>query len=445
MMRLVSPLIVALLLLCAAAAKADYLEVTKPATLKHSPSSAADVLRRPALGATLTLLDDGLQSNGYYRVLTASGETGWIYRTLVRRHRGSAPGLSPVRVTTGPSQVTTPLAGDIMRVHTIDVGQGNAALIEFSCGVVMIDAGGQDESSTAKLIDYMTRFFEERPDLNRTISTIFITHTHKDHNLSLQKVVETFSVKNYVHNGGRDGSGRKAARWMFEHANDNGRQINFRAITRDEVVRASRATGLTDNVIDPVACSGTDPRLAVLHGPYEEDEAPTETLGEENNKSLVIRLDFGKATFLFTGDLEEAAIEEMVEFYEGTKTLDVDVYHVGHHGSHNGTTDSLMTAMTPKIALVSMGPHDFKKAWTAWAYGHPRKTIVELLDKWVDRSPSATRTVQIATGVKKFGSYELSGMIFGTGWDGTVVVAANANGQYAVNRSGRSNAAEPRS
>lgn len=73
-------------------ARADYLEVRRSATIKEDPHRDADVLVRPEVGSFLELLDNGAQSSGYYHVShPESGEEGWIYRTLVRRHPGSIP------------------------------------------------------------------------------------------------------------------------------------------------------------------------------------------------------------------------------------------------------------------------------------------------------------------------------------------------------------------
>jgi competence protein ComEC len=425
--------LVALLLsvISAERAAADYLRVVTSATIKDRPSGAGAVLDRPSIGTELVLLEEGKQTNGYYRVMLGE-EPGWIYRTLVRRFPGN---LSSTTSAAARSDVAVvgPLTSDLMRVHYIDVGQGNAALLEFSCGVVLIDAGGQNQETTERLIQYLERVFDARPDLDRTINTVFITHTHIDHNRALRRVVENFAVKNYVHDGVLTGSGKTGANWMQQHANDNGRQIKMRKVEHRDIAARPRKEALTDSSIDPVDCAGTDPAIRVLHGPYEENPGwPDSAYENENNNSLVIRIDFGKASFLFTGDLEEEAIETMVGYFEGTRMLDADVYLVGHHGSHNGTTDSLLQAMTPKHAIISMGPSSDQSPWTAWAYGHPRRPIVDLLNRWTERSPFGPRQANVALGVRKFAPYTVSGSVYATGWDGTVVVAANQNGQFAI-------------
>lgn len=417
--------------------RADYLEVRRSATIKDRPIRDAIVIERPDVGGALQLLDNGDQQNGYYRIMAPVAQNpGWIYRTLVRRHPGNPPGVT-TGPTTGPQADSPDLAGDIMRVHFIDMDQGDAALLEFSCGAVLIDAGGQNDASTERLVRYLDDFFERRDDLQNTIDTVFVTHTHIDHNRALRRVVETFGVRNYVHNGILRGSGRHGANWMADHANDNGRQVNLRAVSQSEILPLPRGDGLSDAAIDPVACQSTDPDIRLLAGPYEDNPGwPSGQFDNGNNKGLVVRIDFGESSFLFTGDLEEHAIDTLVEYYDGTDMLDVDVYQVGHHGSHNGTTDSLMTSMTPEIAMISMGKSTDQQSWTAWQYGHPRRTLVELLDRWIDRPRANAQWVAAANGMRDFFQYRMRDAVYATGWDGTVVITADRSGGYSVRTSG---------
>lgn len=420
------------------AASADYLEVRRSATIRERPARDAAIVARPDIGAELALLDGGRQTGGHYRVRAPSGDVGWIYRTLVRRF----PGEPADGGGGGSLEGAAPAAGD-MRVHFIDVLQGDAALLEFPCGAVLIDAGGQNREAVQSLIGYLNGFFARRPDLHRTIDTIFITHTHVDHNRALRDIVGgdhfaanpdgAFIVRNYVANGELSGSGRFNARWMDEHANDEGRSIAMRTVLQSEIAGADDRTGITDAVIDPVDCGSIDPRIRVLAGPYEENPGWSDgDFDDGNNKSLVIRIDYGEASLLFTGDLEEAAIETLVDFYEGTGALDVDVYQVGHHGSANGTTDSLLKAMTPEIAVISMGPRSLREKWSAWDYGHPRLSAVEALDRWIDQPREHARSVAVARGVHDFFPYTMRDAVYGTGWDGAVVLHVNGDGTIRV-------------
>src|SRR5262249_11080676 len=93
----------------------------------------------------------------------------------------------------------------------------------------------------------------------------------------------------------------------------------------------------------------------------------------ENNNSVIIQLDFGSTSMLITGDLQEDGMDKLVERWGNSGLLDVDIYEVGHHGSHNATTHELLDAMTPKVSLISVGPSEERHGFTAWQHGHPRE------------------------------------------------------------------------
>src|SRR5262245_14054383 len=72
----------------------------------------------------------------------------------------------------------------LMAAHFIDVGQGSAALLEFPCGAVLIDTGGEegdDFSGNANLSDYLDEFFTRRTDLGRRLDLVVLSHPHIDH------------------------------------------------------------------------------------------------------------------------------------------------------------------------------------------------------------------------------------------------------------------------
>jgi len=55
--------------------------------------------------------------------------------------------------------------GPVMRAHFVNVGQANATLLEFPCGVVLVDAGAQDDEHSDGLVDFITSVFDARPAL----------------------------------------------------------------------------------------------------------------------------------------------------------------------------------------------------------------------------------------------------------------------------------------
>lgn len=300
------------LLTYAPPAFADYVEVRLSAIVREQPTQRSAELDRPEIGATFQLLDNGRRSNRYYRIGLGDGRAGWIYSPRVARHAGDLPAPSPPMAALGAT-FSTP-AGERIAVHYINVGQGAAALVEFPCAAIMIDAGAENAAAVPRLMRYLEAFFERRDDLNG-FAAVFVTHTHVDHNRGLRALAERYEIGAYVHNGILRGSGRHNANWMLEHDNPSGTQIQMRAVDDAEVVGAGRL-GFNDGVIDSISCPGVNPRIRILSARQDQNPGWSEDeFVNGNNQSLVIRIDFGEASFLFTGDLEEPAIETMVDYY----------------------------------------------------------------------------------------------------------------------------------
>ena len=400
----------------AASALADDLVVKRNVTLRAEPDRRSAIVDFPAIGSHLTLVDDGTRVRGYLHAKTTDGRLGWVYYSFVTRVPSAEP---EALLAAAPS----------MTVHYIDVDQGAAALAEFSCGAILIDAGGRGDAAGNHLIAFLDAFFARRPDLNRTLAGLIITHTHKDHNLNLQRVVERYRVMGYVDNGVMTGSGRYAAAWMATRTANGTPAIARRSIS-SEMVEAAGPDGFSDAIVDPVACAGVDPRIRVLSGRYDTNPGWSDGDFENgNNQSLAVRIDFNNSSYLFTGDMEEAGLETLVDKYNGN--LNADVWLVSHHGADNGITASFVQALTPKIAVISMGHLDSHDMWTAWAYGHPRRNTVSALDAALAFTrPSISANV--ATKPKTFAGYPLSHALYATGWDGDVRISTMGDGNLSV-------------
>jgi competence protein ComEC len=330
--------------------------------------------------------------------------------------------------------------GQVMKMHVINVGQGSSTLLEFACGVVLIDAGGENNQqfrSTEILTDYLDNFFEKRTDLNKTIHLLIVSHPHIDHTLGLKELAQNYKIKNVVTNGQEYGSGRYQQAALHKIIADaEATSVSSDDIGYYEAVLSNiPVTGITNSVIDPVNCAGANPTIKLLWGRvsadpgWGKDRSGRPNFDNNNNHSVVTRVDFGEASILFTGDLELEAIHDLVNKYNGTAMLDTDVYVVGHHGSRNGTSVDLLEAITPEIAVISFGDPEREDYWTAWAYGHPNIDIVNMLNA----NCTATRTpkeVLVGNGAKNFSYHTISKGIYGTGWDDHIMLEATLAGTW---------------
>ncbi len=341
-----------------------------------------------------------------------------------------------------------------MRVHYIDVGQGSAVLLEFSCGTALIDTGGEKHAgfdSTARLVAYLDAYFARRPDRDRTIDLLALTHAHIDHTRGVPTVLKNYQVRNIVDNGLERGSGGRQQAGAHARVAASGGAMKHEGLTEHSITEAA---GKTSAIIDPISCSGTDPRFHALWGSLDDRRGwEPKILKNGNDSSVVFRMDFGEASFLFPGDLEDDVQGDLIEFYsEGCGNqcaLDVDVYHVSHHGSHNGTSVEFLQAMSPQFAVISMGDSLRTQKFTAHAHGHPRLDVVmNLLDQpnggvSEPRSPARLfKAARFGAGKKQkpnappigsqFVDVNVNRGIYGTGWDGTVVITAQSNGTLRV-------------
>lgn len=340
---------------------------------------------------------------------------------------------------------------DLMRVHFIDVGQGDATLIEFPHGVMLVDAGGEKSNEfdgVKHLMKYLDEFFERRKDLggrDYPIDLLAITHPHKDHTRAIPRILEKYPPANIIHNHQTTGSGGREQRLAMSYIRET--QIKGYFIVADRAVMTGR--GITNRVIDPFkpgTASTTDPHVVVLWGGVRNNAGwDRDDFKDENNHSLVIRVEFGDATMLFTGDLEvgienqdrrakKAGIERLLDAYRDSDLLDVDVYQAGHHGSGNGGSDNLMRAVKPEIAVISCGPPVRRSGtnFSAFNFGHPRKETIDEMVRFVSTDRAAPKDVFYFKRQFRPLKKRIAKSIYCTGWDGTVVLEGKANGKWTV-------------
>ena len=271
----------------------------------------------------------------------------------------------------GQAGVRTPAAGE-MNAHFVNVGQGASVLLEFACGAALIDTGGEKNDSfdgTDALQTYLDDFFSRRQDLDSRLQMVVISHAHIDHTRGLPMVLDRYNVDTLVDNGLETGSGGRQQKSAHAKARASGSNLTWQSVSQRDSLTHSRRSPPQGTL----NCPSRAPRFRFLWGQLNAgDDWEEKILKNGNDSSIVTRLDFGETSFLFPGDLEEDVQEDLVSETcpSGTGSndclLDVDIYHVSHHGSHNGTSVELAEAMTPRVAVLSMSPWNRREAWTAY-------------------------------------------------------------------------------
>ena len=234
---------------------------------------------------------------------------------------------------------------DRLRIHFIDVGQGDAAFIETPGGVqALIDGGAHPLAMTRFLSDRM-RFNDKRIDL------VVATHPHADHIGGLPPVLARYEVANVLE-----------------------RRIQYDSAAYLEWRRAVDAEAAEGAVIINATPSqtlllGDGIRLEILGPP----PGPlTGASSRADNASVVLRLVYGDISVLFTGDMRGEAERALLA---SGAIVDSDALKVAHHGSATGTTREFLRAVSPAAAVISVGADN--------RFGHPAPDVLRRLREYV--------------------------------------------------------------
>jgi competence protein ComEC len=219
-----------------------------------------------------------------------------------------------------------------LHVTALDIGQGDAILLETPSGATMLIDGGPDPELTLRRLGANLPFFARRLDV------LLLTHPHQDHVAGLVEALDRFEVGTVIHAG----IAFENAAYDRLLADASAAEIPV-GIAREGQVLALDAT-TSVRVLYPSAADAS--------APLPEDDI--------NNGSVVIELTYGGFRALLTGDAE-TPVEELLEQRNLLEPL--DLLKVGHHGSRTSTTPSFLDAVRPAVAMISVG--------TGNEYGHP--------------------------------------------------------------------------
>jgi competence protein ComEC len=271
------------------------------------------------------------------------GFYGFLLALLVRRRFRfqTAPllaGLGACLVLIAFPPGPPPLAG--LRVTFLDVGQGDAILVELPGRSMMLVDGGGSPTSPFDPGERVVSPVLWRRGASR-LALIAATHAHPDHMRGLQSVARNF---------------RPAELWESPPATFSTLRERMESALPPRAVRRRLSRGYR-RVVGGVA-------FDVLHpGPGR----PSERV-DENDRSLVLRLVFGRTAFLLTGDIGRAAEDEILG---SGLPLGSGVLKVGHHGSDSSSTPAFLERVRPRVAVVTVGLGN--------SYGLPRPAALARL------------------------------------------------------------------
>lgn len=221
-----------------------------------------------------------------------------------------------------------------LQVHILDVGQGDSILIQNNGENLLIDGGKR--STSDKVVGYLENQGVEE------INYVIGTHPHEDHIGGLIKVLDNFDVKN----------------------------IMLPEVTSNTIV--------FEDLLDAIERSNIKIRTPEVGGKLDSKNMDISVLAPNSEKysltndySIVLRLEHGKNSFLFTGDAEKKPEIEMAEEHKGR--LKSDVLKAGHHGSKTSSNPEFLDLVDPAIVVISVAESN--------SYGHPSSELLDVFNK----------------------------------------------------------------
>jgi competence protein ComEC len=313
-------------------------------------------------------------SDGSAGLGRAQGRSGSASRS--RPHPYAIVALVVAIGVAGAVVVTRP--GGVARITVLDVGQGDAILVEGSRGGRLLIDGGPDPSRLLIALDAHV------PPWDRRLDGVILTHPHEDHVAGLARLLDRYRVGR-VFEPGMHGPGPGYAAWISRLAQP-GAPARYGLAAGDRL----HVDEIDMRVLWPIR--GQVPR-----------EPPDGGTGI-NNVSVVLLGAVGGERFLLAGDVEQAIDPSLI----GDRLPPLDFLKIAHHGSKTATTQAFVDTVRPKIAVASAG--------TGNPYGHPAASTLDRLR---------------AAGSK----------VYRTDLDGSVVVTFGPDGVRAHAEGGRKTAA----
>ena len=225
---------------------------------------------------------------------------------------------------------------DTLRVSFLDVGQGDAVLIEAPNGNQLLYDAGPPSGATLRELGRIMPFWD------RSIDVAVLSHPDLDHIGGYPEVFKRYDIGVAVQSGASSDNGVHDAVQVAIASEDAGHIVARRGMTIE------LGGGVFADILYP----------------------NRDMVGEETNSaSIVLRVRYGETAFLLSGDLPIEEENKLAKMY-GDK-LSADVLKLGHHGSRTSTSPYWLSAVGPDMAVISAGKDN--------RYGHPHKEVLDIL------------------------------------------------------------------
>jgi len=234
--------------------------------------------------------------------------------------------------------VALTMPDDKLHVSFLDVGQGDAILIQTPDGQdILVDGGPDPQKINLELS-------KKLPFWDRTIDLVVCTQPQADHITGLVDILQRYKVKQVLESG--------------VSYNSSIYQVWCNLVEEKQMKRDTAQAGQEIYL-------GNGIKLEVLNPPASLWE---ETSHDVDNNGVVLRLSWGKISFLFTADIREEAEFELIGQRANLKST---VLKVAHHGSKTSTTSQFIAAVDPEVAVICVGADN--------PFGHPSPEVLERL------------------------------------------------------------------
>ncbi len=230
-------------------------------------------------------------------------------------------------------------AEGLLSVVFFDIGEGDAIFIETPTKKqILIDSGPSN-----LILDKLGRAM---PFYDRYIDLVIATHSDSDHIGGLIDVLKRYKVGTLIMNDDLDNQ-----------------TLYYQELKRIIVERKIKTIGVLRG-----SSFLLEPGLAIyIFGPLEASSGVSK---EDNENSIVARLVFGKISFLFTADIPKSVEQKLISL---GVNLNSDVLKIAHHGSKTSTTENFLSAVSPLLSIISVGPN---------RYGHPHEETLAKLKNY---------------------------------------------------------------